>query len=217
VIAFNIAATLNFPRNFFGNVVGPMFKRVERQDTDRVIESPRHEVSDDRFQVRPLNGGLKCRTLGPASFHNHVERLIGAIRHDRRKLRHRLNTPFNPDSSARHQNCSNRPSCVPDNPFRSEFLSHRSNSPANKPRRSELSGMPKSKSTGAMTMQPVGRDRNAATQGLPVMPTVKGAIKTPRPKRPPSTKDALRAAKARITRRSSLQKQRDALKAARSR
>ena len=73
--------------------------------------------------------------------------------------------------------------------------------------------MPKSKptSTGPMTMQPVERG-SMPTQGLPMMPTVGKAAKTPHPKQQPTRMEAVRAAKARITLRNSLRKQRDAQK-----
>jgi hypothetical protein len=50
------------------------------------------------------------------------------------------------------------------------------------------------------------------TQGLPMMPTVGKAAKTPQPKLQPTRAEAGRAAKARIMRRNSLRKQRDAQK-----
>jgi len=73
--------------------------------------------------------------------------------------------------------------------------------------------MPQSKSTGAMKIQPAGHGSTTATQGLPMMPAQKAPMDIPRQKRQPSRKDAVRAAKAKITRRKSLQKQRDRLKA----
>jgi hypothetical protein len=73
--------------------------------------------------------------------------------------------------------------------------------------------MPKSKPTspGPMTMQPLERG-SMPTQGLPRMPTVGKPAKTPQPKRQPTRIEAVRAAKARISRRNSLRKQRDAQK-----
>jgi len=73
--------------------------------------------------------------------------------------------------------------------------------------------MPKGKptSTGPMTMQPFERG-SMPTQGLPMMPTVGKAAKTPHPKQQPTRMEAVRAAKAGITRRNSLRKQRDAQK-----
>jgi hypothetical protein len=74
--------------------------------------------------------------------------------------------------------------------------------------------MPKSKptATGPMRMQPIERGSIMATQVLPLMPAVGAQRKTPPPKKPPTGAEAIRAAKAEITRRSSLQKQREALK-----
>jgi hypothetical protein len=63
-----------------------------------------------------------------------------------------------------------------------------------------------------MRTQPVERGSIMPTQVLPLMPVVGEQKKTPQPKKPPTRVEALRAAKARITRLSSLQKQREALK-----
>ena len=32
-----------------------MLKSVERDNADRIVELPRHQISDDRFEVRPLD------------------------------------------------------------------------------------------------------------------------------------------------------------------
>jgi hypothetical protein len=74
--------------------------------------------------------------------------------------------------------------------------------------------MPKRKPTsaGPMTMQPVERGSTMPTQGLPIMPTVGKAAKTQQPKQQPTRMEAVRAANAKITRRNSLRKQRDAQK-----
>jgi hypothetical protein len=90
----------------------------------------------------------------------------------------------------------------------------RSGSPSpNKSFRRALSVMPERKSVGTMKTQPAGRNSTTATPGLPMMPTLKAPIDIPHQKRQPSRKDAVRAAKAKITRRKSLRKQRDGLKA----
>ena len=77
-----------------------------------------------------------------------------------------------------------------------------------------VSSMSKSKPTptGPMRTQPIERGSIRPTQVLPLMPAVGKQKKTPQPKQPPTRVEALRAAKAKITRRSSLQKQRQALK-----
>jgi hypothetical protein len=74
--------------------------------------------------------------------------------------------------------------------------------------------MPKGKPTpiGPMRMQPIERGSIVPTQVLPLMPAVGEQRMTPQSKKPPTKVEAIRAAKARITRRSSLQKQREALK-----
>jgi hypothetical protein len=78
--------------------------------------------------------------------------------------------------------------------------------------RRALSMMPDSKptSTGPMSVQPVGHGSIAATQST-MMPTA-GEAKTPLPKKPSSRAEAVRVAKARIMRRNSLRKQRQAQK-----
>ncbi len=72
-----------------------------------------------------------------------------------------------------------------------------------------------------MRMQPLAHAPTAATQMLPLMPGAKaeGKGKTRPPagapaeqKKPPTRAEAVRAARARITRRKSLRKQRDAQK-----
>jgi hypothetical protein len=83
----------------------------------------------------------------------------------------------------------------------------------NKLGRSELFTMPKIKPTaGPMRTQPVERVSTMPTPVLPMMPTVGKVGKTPQPKRTPPRIEAVRAAEAKITRRNSLRKQRDALK-----
>jgi hypothetical protein len=67
-------------------------------------------------------------------------------------------------------------------------------------------------STGPMTMQPRERGSIMPIQGLPIMPIVGKTTKTPQPKQQPTVMEAVRAAKAGITRRNSLRKQRDAQK-----
>jgi hypothetical protein len=65
-------------------------------------------------------------------------------------------------------------------------------------------------STGPMRTQPVENVWTMPTQVLPMMPTVGEQKKTPQPKMKPTRKEAVRVAKARITRRKSLRMQRDA-------
>jgi hypothetical protein len=88
-------------------------------------------------------------------------------------------------------------------------------SASNKVGLSELSMMPKAKSesvVGPMPMQPIERGSIMPTQGLPMPPAAGTGTKTPAAKKPLTRNDEVRAAKARIMRRSSLQKQRAALK-----
>jgi hypothetical protein len=80
-----------------------------------------------------------------------------------------------------------------------------------------LTVMPKkrspSDSTGPMGMQPIEHGPTTPTLTLPMMPGSKGEAKTPAPQKKQRTRaEAVRAALARITRRNSLRKQRDAQK-----
>jgi hypothetical protein len=64
-----------------------------------------------------------------------------------------------------------------------------------------------------MVMQPAPHDLTAPTQMLPVMPTPGRETSTPAAtKQQPTRADAARAAKAKLVRRDSLKKQRDAQK-----
>jgi hypothetical protein len=73
--------------------------------------------------------------------------------------------------------------------------------------------MPKDKSiAGPMRTQSIERAATAATPALPMMPTAGKQKKPARPKPPPTRTDEVRVAKAKITRRNSLRKQREALK-----
>jgi hypothetical protein len=66
-----------------------------------------------------------------------------------------------------------------------------------------------------MTTQPVRRGSVMPTQALPMMPAAGKGLKAPHPKKQPTRTEAVRVAKAKISRRESLRKQRDALNAAR--
>ena len=77
---------------------------------------------------------------------------------------------------------------------------------------SELSTMPKEELvTGPMRTQPTECASIISTPVLPMMPTVGKFKKAVQPKPEPTRADEVRAAKARITRRNSLRKQRAAL------
>jgi hypothetical protein len=66
---------------------------------------------------------------------------------------------------------------------------------------------------GPMGVQPAGHGLTEPTQMLPMMPNTRGETKTPAPEKKQRTRaEAVRAALARITRRNSLRKQRDAQK-----
>ena len=65
-------------------------------------------------------------------------------------------------------------------------------------------------STGPMGMQPMAHRPTAATQMLPCAIAEKKEMKDETQEQPPTRAEAVRAAQARITRRNSLRKQRDA-------
>jgi hypothetical protein len=75
---------------------------------------------------------------------------------------------------------------------------------------------PPSGGTGPMRMQPAEHAPTASTQMLPTMPAArtktKQETKSPPPEKKQTRAEAVRAALARITRRNSLRKQRDAQK-----
>jgi hypothetical protein len=76
----------------------------------------------------------------------------------------------------------------------------------------ELSNMPKNKPTGPMRTQPIERASITPTPVLPMIPTAGKAQTSMRLKQKPTRADGVDVAKAKITRRNSLRKQRDALK-----
>ena len=79
--------------------------------------------------------------------------------------------------------------------------------------RKALFRMPKSKPTiGPMRTQPGERTSIMPTQVLPAMPAAGRKAVAAQPKQEPTRGEAVRVAKARITRRNSLRKQREALK-----
>jgi NUDIX domain len=62
-----------------------MLKRVEGHDADRIVELPRYQIGDDRFEICPLN--VRLAIGGPKAakaVNNQVDRLIRAVGHDRR-------------------------------------------------------------------------------------------------------------------------------------
>jgi hypothetical protein len=99
--------------------------------------------------------------------------------------------------------------------FRSQAAGQQYDCALNELGRNELSNMPKNKTvTGPMRMQPAERASMMPTQVLPRMPTVDNrAAPASQPKQNPTRTEAVRVAKARITLRNSLRKQREALKA----
>lgn len=85
--------------------------------------------------------------------------------------------------------------------------------PLNKSGWSQLSTMPKNDPTaGPMKTQPIERASIIPTPVLPLMPTAGKAKRSPQPKQKPTRADGVRVAKAKIIRRNSLRKQRDALR-----
>jgi hypothetical protein len=74
--------------------------------------------------------------------------------------------------------------------------------------------MPRRKSplTGPMNVQPMERGSITPTQSQPMMPTTGKKLNTAFPKKQSARTEAIRIAKARIMRRNSLRKQRQAEK-----
>ena len=77
-MSFDVAATANFLRHKFREIVAPVFDRIESQYLDWVRELSRKKVGNDRLDVSPLNvpsDTIWC--MRPGRFYNHINRLIG--------------------------------------------------------------------------------------------------------------------------------------------
>src|SRR6266702_4847843 len=72
---FDITAAQDFLCDIFGDVGGPVFERVEGEDADRVGKARRHQIGDDRIEVRPLDGIVKFLAFGSLGIHDQIERL----------------------------------------------------------------------------------------------------------------------------------------------
>ena len=57
-LARNVAPSLNFLSDIFGNVVCPMLQSIEGYNANRIIELPRHKLVDDGFEIRSLDLSL---------------------------------------------------------------------------------------------------------------------------------------------------------------
>jgi hypothetical protein len=101
----------------------------------------------------------------------------------------------------------NRRSVIPASDVYAGF--HRNRGLLNKLAQIELTKM---KVTGPMKTQPVERASNITTPVLPMRPTGGTLKNTPQPKKKRTRTEAVRVAKAKITRRNSLRKQREAMK-----
>src|ERR1700730_11524354 len=63
-----------------------MLKRIESNNTDRVVELPGHEIGDDGFEISPLGLGFAVNGAQSAEAVDHeVDGLIRAIGHDPRR------------------------------------------------------------------------------------------------------------------------------------
>jgi|ERR1700676_818721 hypothetical protein len=61
-----------------------MLKSIEGYNADRVIELPRHQIGDDRFEVGPLDFGLAVNAAQLAKAVDYeVDGLICAVPHER--------------------------------------------------------------------------------------------------------------------------------------
>ncbi|SDP39061.1 hypothetical protein [Afipia sp. GAS231] len=77
-MSFDVAATANFLRHKFREVVAPVFDRIESQYLDWVTELSRKKVGNDSLDVRPLNVPsdiIWCMWSG--RFYNNIDGLIG--------------------------------------------------------------------------------------------------------------------------------------------
>ena len=80
IVTIDIAEALDFEGDIFRDVTRPMLKRVEGDDPDRVVELSRHQIGDDRFEVRPLDVGFAVSGPKAAKAVDHeVDGLIRAI------------------------------------------------------------------------------------------------------------------------------------------
>src|SRR6516162_6196927 len=80
--AFHIASGLDLDSYLSRNVLRPMLKRVERDDADRIVESSRHELDDDGFNVRAFNFCLAINTAPHTKAIDYeISGLISPVRH----------------------------------------------------------------------------------------------------------------------------------------
>ena len=80
--AFDIAAGSDFLGDLFRDVFGPVLHSVEGDDAYRIVELPRHEISDDGFDVRSFNLGFTvAAAFRSKSIDYEIDRLISPIRH----------------------------------------------------------------------------------------------------------------------------------------
>jgi hypothetical protein len=118
VFALDIATGLDFERDLFGNVPRPVLKGVESNDTDRVVELPRHEIGDDCFGVGPLDFGFTVHAGGPSKTIDYeVDGLIRAVGHVHRRLVGLTHTQLPPSPGGfkpEIRNCSYRKAWAPD-------------------------------------------------------------------------------------------------------
>ena len=49
--------------DIFCDVLRPMLKRIEGDNADRVVESSRHQIDNDSFEVGPLDFRLAVETV----------------------------------------------------------------------------------------------------------------------------------------------------------
>jgi hypothetical protein len=66
----HIAASLDLPRNIGGNVIRPVFKRIERDNPDGVIVLVGQKIVDDGFEVCRLDLGLAVYAAGTKAFYD---------------------------------------------------------------------------------------------------------------------------------------------------
>jgi hypothetical protein len=86
IVAVDVATTADFSRDILRQIVAPVLQRVEGNHLDRVAELSRQKVGYDGLYVGAL--GFPGDSMLAWTFHDQIDRLIGAIRHTLRKPAH---------------------------------------------------------------------------------------------------------------------------------
>src|SRR5271168_2835829 len=80
---FNVAAGLNLESDVLGNILRPMFKRIEGDDAHWFVELSRHQIGDNRFEVSSLDFGFAVdRSQIAVTVDHEVNSLVCAVGYD---------------------------------------------------------------------------------------------------------------------------------------